>query len=137
MNLTTAPRLEFHEREDCWICGNATNPGSWIKRGTHIQRNVEIISLVQTCRVCEQIEEAMIEAEIESRRYTEIELEDRCICGRAIHSLLGSCVTCWRERRMIDKKLRELKLTRDIMRQLRRSAREKLKATVAAPRGDV
>ena len=122
-DLTTAPRLEYFKSKDCWFCDGSADPKLWVKLQTHIYRNVEIISLVQTCRVCELFEQAMVEADIESRRYTEVELE-RCICGRVVHSSLGFCVLCWRQRRMISKELRELKLTRDIMRQLRRRAKE-------------
>ncbi len=120
---TTSPRLEYFRSKDCWFCDGPADPKSWVKLQTHVYRNVEIISLVQTCRVCEQFEEAMIEAEIESRRYTAVELE-RCVCGRAVHSTLGFCVSCWRQRRMIDKELRDLKLARDVMRQLKRAARK-------------
>ena len=123
MNVTAAPRLEYLKRDDCWYCSSPTDPLSWSNHGTHIQRNVEIISFVQLCRICGLFEQAMIEAQIESRRYTEVELE-RCMCGRTIHSSLGFCVSCWRQRRMISEELRQLKLTRDIVRELRRRAKQ-------------
>ena len=125
MNTATAPRLEYLEREDCWICGHATDSASWVNRGTHFVRNIENIILVQVCCLCARFEEAMIEADIESRRYTEVELQERCICGRVIHSLLGTCVMCWRERRMISKELRELKLTRAVMLELKRRSKQR------------
>ena len=134
MNILSAPRLEYFKRDDCFICSGPANPTSWVKIGTLFQRNVEVFQFVQTCRMCEQFEQAMIEAEIEGRRYTAVELE-RCICGRAIHSSLNFCVSCWRQRRMIAKELRELKLTRDVMRELKRRARGK--STAAEPRGNV
>lgn len=109
----------------CWHCNGPTVelfiPHGWFAVG---RGRVRKLWAQQVCPVCFEHEFAIIEAEDDGRRFSKVELTDRCLCGRAVLPPIGECVLCHRERRMLSKQQAQLRLTRRMLLQLRQGIRD-------------
>jgi len=122
----------LYPRSKCSICGmpigcDAAQPEAWPHwhyLWAITRRGVENFQFEAVCELCARMDIALDEAREESRRFTEIDIGERCQCGRAVHVSLSSCVLCWRERRMLDRQLRDVRVTARIAKQLKRRAME-------------
>lgn len=114
--------VEAQRRTDCWYCdAQLTGPPiffPWGSQGMWRGRPQRILAM-QCCALCCMREYAIVEAKDEGRRFVDIERE-RCVCGRAQVGSIGECITCHREKRMLDKQMRDIKLARRILASIRK-----------------
>ena len=112
--------VDLYRRETCWFCDCPLEGVPYFfPYGTFTIRKITKFRALQVCQLCCMHEAAQIEATDEGRKFVGIELR-RCVCGRAQLSSLGECVTCHRERRMLDRELADIKLTRRILASLKK-----------------
>jgi hypothetical protein len=114
--------VEVHRRATCWFC-EAPLAGKeifvpWGAQGSYRGRP-QSVHAMQVCWLCLMHESARVEAKDDGRRFVDIEFE-RCRCGRAQLSSIGECITCRRERRMLDRQWAEIKLARRILSSIRK-----------------
>lgn len=116
--------VDLYRRETCWHCeAPLSGPANFFPHGTFTIRGITKVRAMQVCALCLMHEAAQVEARDEGRKFAEIELR-RCVCGRARLAVIGECVTCHRERRMLDKQWAEIKLARRILSSLRKEIKD-------------
>jgi hypothetical protein len=116
-------------RDRCWWCEKpvvAAQPEKWpywTHWATYLQRKVLTGHFYPVCALCFEMDKAVEEAKLGGSRFSEISVWERHHCGRTIHASSGSCLTCARELRMIDRKWSEVQIARRMANQLLREAR--------------
>lgn len=119
------PYYQEHRRATCTYCEAAIDnetlfvPSDWIRR----YRGQEIIDLNQACSRCFAALTAIAEAKAGGCRFSELDYE-RCACGNASPAVLGECVMCWRERRMLDRRAALYRANERLLRTLRKAIRD-------------
>ena len=119
----SSPRLVFHEQ--CWGCSRPLNVGE--KRFAFLffdsisRCGPPLLHAHQCCNSCANHDEAIQEAKDLELRFTQVEtMNERCACGAVSHSLLGCCIPCSRNERMLSKAQAEAKLMTNALKELRR-----------------
>lgn len=110
-------------RGQCSCCGKISNEDCFIAAGWQYERGGERLVALQVCRTCERYEAALLEALDEGRPLVKLSAWSRCMCGNAALESISECWECAKERRMLDRRLREIKLARRVLRQLRSEVR--------------
>lgn len=130
-----SPHVMLHRRETCWYCEAALSPPAiFMPEGGCNLRGIQRAHAIQCCALCFMHESARVEARDECRKFVDIEYE-RCVCGRAQVSLIGECITCHRERRMLDRQWAEIKLARRILTSIRKEIKVGKQALDGRPEG--
>ena len=127
--------IRFRTSTVCAACGkggigagHTLAPWPWhVEVGRYWYRRSDTLFMAPVCRPCWHMEQAILEAREEMRRFTEIDVRERCVCGAATHAALGFCVLCWRASRMLRKELRDVRMAKRIAQDLRRQALEMLR----------
>jgi len=94
-------------REDCWNCARQIHGVSttfW-PANERYHRGVLTINAPEVCIPCFHQLEAFEEAEREGWRFTSIDFESPCVCGKpSVCAIRGNhCVECWRADRMLSR----------------------------------
>lgn len=123
---------KIYESEVCRYCDaplKDVDKGCFVDGGISRERKALVQAIHPVCYRCFAAESAILEAEIEGRRFTRVGLGikglgsyegDRCACGRSTHSRLGFCVLCWREHRMLDKQTADAIFNRKLIHNLKK-----------------
>lgn len=125
--------LQYITREFCTGCGCA-DPKFWAF--PHISKHS--IHLQSACYACAMVDAAIEEADSLELRYTYISVGpidgdyyngSRCPCGAVGLTNLSSirCVRCWKEERMLGKRVAEHKFLSRLLVDLRREVKESKK----------
>lgn len=115
------------EGSPCLFCG-AEDAKFWGNPYRHRDK----VYLSPVCAHCIEVEVALDEADADEIRYTYIATAKhggygggRCCCGGvSLNSLKGKCVRCWKEERMLGKKVAEHKMFSRLLTELRREIKE-------------
>ncbi len=127
--------IEKRESDVCRDCGRESE-GYFGSPWVYEKKNKREITIFSLCKHCFQNDAACAEAEAEGVRFTAIgvgivgiysPLGDRCFCGAVTHALLGFCIKCSKDQRMLSKKEGEKKLLDKLLKNLRFEIKEKVK----------
>ena len=129
--------LKYIKRDYCTAC-NSEPAEFWAFPFKH----KETVTVQSACEACAMVDAALCEADADQRRYTCISVGptdggfyngDRCPCGAVglISNPKISCVRCWKEERMLGKRIAEHKLFSRLCIELRRTIREVKKSEVS------
>lgn len=113
----------LYETTECHYCKTQCNEDYVIPVGTHTRHRRVTTYAARVCFYCYLHEAAMLEARDKSCRFTEIDVVDHCVCGRAYVFALQGCYTCAHERRMLGYQAAEIKRCRRILTEIRKEVR--------------
>lgn len=112
---------------ECYDCnGPLPEHRRWKYLWTIYSRRRETIQLGPVCAACCDAALALIDAEVEGRRFSRVSVVERCVCGRPSVGALRhtSCVSCWRESRMLDRRMAEVRHISRLIKSLRGAAHD-------------
>lgn len=120
------PTVQYEESSSC-DCGRALAPDAskyWRHRWTYYSRRGPTIVLARCCAPCCDAVLALLEAEADGRRYSEVKFDEPCNCGRATLRAFDylRCFHCAREWRMLDRETAELRHIQRLLKRLRKVA---------------
>jgi hypothetical protein len=125
-------RINRYSSPACHICNRDVSLHDhprWGNGSIGVYRGKTVVSFVQLCDSCADMDLAVSSAERDQLRFTRIGCGvdgissysgNRCICGAVTHERLGYCIECWKAHRMLDKAQAEARLISKALTELRK-----------------
>lgn len=140
--LQSQPTYRHFPSDTCRCCSapiltakNIRSNPRWLFHSVSRTRHgVDVISLVQGCDACSDMDVELEDARLNNRRFTEIQAFNhecdhgmRCSCGSVALARYGKCVICSRAYRMLDKITAQSRIVANLLNDLRRQSKSLLK----------
>ena len=120
------------------LCGDCGRPEEGYFGAPYVvqrkkRREVHVYSL---CKICFEVDAACAEAEANDVRFTAIGTGvdgiaspqgNRCACGAVMHAMLGYCIQCSKDYRMLSARQAEYKFINKLLKELRAEIKSKAK----------